>query len=369
MRSSYRKLVVCVLTLFALFASSVSADEFDGRWNGNVELRGSYFLERSTRVVVPTARALLVAPSGLRIGGDVLIDSITSASIAQGAITDDLFTERRWGFGMTVGHSLEVGSDASLDWNVFARYSTENDYFARAAGFDTTLSLAQRCSMFGFSTSLVLDEVRKTSDAMFDKQLRGVSMRASYEQILTPTLTATIALDFAYLDGFLANAYRTIAVPGEGRRDEDHPDKRTRYAPSIQARWHIPESRTSLHLRLRGYADTWDIAAVTAEARIYQELGEHFVARARYRRFGQTESYFADNQYYVPVTNQHLVTADPKMEAFSTQELGIKIEWQFPWLAGIGLGDAWFDTSFDYRWNDNRYGNAVLAQSGMRVPF
>lgn len=337
-------------------------------WTGDVEARMGYFYEPSTRVVIPMIRGGLVAPSGWRIGGDVLVDSITSASIAQGAQTDELFTERRWGFGLNLGHSHEIGQDATLNWSVFGRYSTENDYYARSAGWDVQLSVAQHCSNFGFSGGLVNDTVEKSSDANFDKALRGVSSRFSYEQILTPNWTATVALDVAYLDGFLANAYRTIPVPGEGRLAEDHPHERWRIAPSLSTRFHLPISHTSLHLRLRGYTDQWDIHAITTELRIYQELGEHFVSRVRYRRMSQVESYFADNKYRT-ASGEHLVTADPKMTAFSTQELGLKLEWRLPFLDAISLGEAWFDLSFDYRWNENRYGNAVLAQAGMRVPF
>lgn len=358
---------VCVA--FLMFASVAQADEVDGRWNGDLELRGNYFLERSTRVVVPTARASLVSPTGLRIGADVLVDSITSASIAQGAASDELFTERRWGVGFSVGRAHEIASDVTLDWSLFGRYSFENDYFATTVGFDTMLALAQRCSMLRFNSTLILDRVEKTSDPSFRQPLRGVSLRFGYEQVLTPTVTATVAADVAYLDGFLANAYRSVAVPGEGRLAENHPNSRFRIAPSLQVRWHIPVSRTSLHLRVRGYDDTWDITAMTAEARIYQEVGEHFIARVRYRIYDQTMSYFADNNYFVPGSGEHLVTADPKMQSFGTQELGFKVEWRLPWLTGLHLENAWFDLSFDSRWNDNRYGNAVLAQAGMRIAF
>lgn len=360
---------IALIVIHALLATHVHADELDGRWTGDVELRASYFLERSTRVEIPTARASLVSPDGLRIGADVLLDSITSASIAQGAQSDELFTERRWALGLSVGRSHEVANDAVLDWTAFGRYSTENDYFASALGVDSQLAMAQRCSLLRFNATLVLDQIEKSSDAAFSKQLAGFSTRLSFEQVLTPTLTATVAWDVAYLDGFLANAYRTIAVPGEGRLAENHPDQRFRHAPSVQVRFHLPVSRTSFHLRVRGYDDSWDITAMTTEARIYQELGEHFIARVRYRLNDQTASFFADNRFRVPETNEHLVTADPKMIAFGTQELGIKLEWRLPFLAAIHLENAWFDLAFDRRWNDNRYGDAVLAQAGMRVGF
>jgi len=368
-RTHIATVLVAITTLFALFSATARADEVNARWSGDVELRGNYFLERSTRVVVPTARASFVSPTGLRIGADVLLDSITSASIAQGAQTDDLFTERRWSVGASVGRSEELAPDAILDWSVFGRYSLENDYFATAFGFDTLVALAQRCSMLRFNASLVSDRIEKTSDATFKEDLRGVSLRFAYEQILTPTITATVAADVAYLDGFLANAYRSVAVPGEGRLSENHPDDRWRVAPSVAVRWHIPLTRTSLHFRVRGYDDSWDITALTADARIYQEVGEHLITRVRYRSYNQTESYFADNTYRVPGTREHLVTADPKMQSFGTQELGLKFEWRLPFLRAIHLGDAWFDTAFDYRWNDNRYGDAVLAQAGMRIAF
>lgn len=366
---SSRHLFLVLFSLVLATSAVVRADELNARWSGDVELRANYFLERSTRVEIPTARASLVSPTGIRIGADVLLDSITSASIAQGVTDDALFTERRLAFGGSLGNSREIGNDATLDWTVFGRYSFETDYFATAAGFDALLSLAQHCSMLRINSTFITDRIEKRGDASFGHQLRGVSTRLSYEQVLTPTLTATVAADVAYLDGFLANAYRSVAVPGEGRLAENHPKQRFRIAPSLQVRWHIPLTRTSLHLRIRGYDDTFDITAMTAEARVYQELGEHFVTRLRYRMYDQTSSYFADNTFRVAGTREHLVTADPKMQGFGTQELGLKIEARLPWLSALHLEAAWFDVAFDYRWNDNRYGNAVLAQAGMRVPF
>ncbi|MDH3728991.1 MAG: hypothetical protein OER77_15780, partial [Myxococcales bacterium] len=77
-----------------------------GTWTGDVQLRGNYYWDRSTRVVAPEIIAQLEAPQGSRLRVDYLVDSITSASIAAGALEDTRFNEIRHDVAVKGGHEF-----------------------------------------------------------------------------------------------------------------------------------------------------------------------------------------------------------------------------------------------------------------------
>ena len=131
--------------------SCVRADEASGTWTGELEGRGNYYYEKSTRVNAPAGKLSLESPNGIRMNASYLADIIASASVAAtGGASDKVFTELRHAFSAGVGKTFEVGENA-LDLNARVIYSTESDYKSWIAGAfgsyafnckDTTLSLA-----------------------------------------------------------------------------------------------------------------------------------------------------------------------------------------------------------------------------------
>src|SRR5688500_16897296 len=73
---------ISILAMTIVLATMARADEASGTWTGEVELRGNYYWETSTRVVAPEARIRLESPVGVRVDAGYLLDAITSASIA-----------------------------------------------------------------------------------------------------------------------------------------------------------------------------------------------------------------------------------------------------------------------------------------------
>src|ERR1700759_1228744 len=109
-----RALAVVFVMAFgvASLRSVARADEASGRWTGLVEARtANYYWERSTRVVVPSARVTVESPNGIRIHADYLVDVIASASIAQtGGGSDKVYTELRHAIGTGIGKTVSVGN-------------------------------------------------------------------------------------------------------------------------------------------------------------------------------------------------------------------------------------------------------------------
>jgi hypothetical protein len=173
------------------------------------------------------------------------------------------------------------------------------------------------------------------------------------------------------MDGFLANAYRRVAVR-DVLRPENHPGTRHRHSISGRLVSHVRATRTSIHLAYQAYMDSWDVAAVSPEVRIYQEVARFAHLRVRYRYYEQRRASFYSESYPNELGDDAYVTADPKMSAFHVHTFGFQLVLETSFLADTvldGLRRASIDLSFEYRWNTNRFGDGVVSSVGLRVPF
>lgn len=119
----------------------------------------------------------------------------------------------------------------------------------------------------------------------------------------------------------------------------------------------------------RAYLDDWEIGALNPEVRIYQLIGSAVMVRLRYRYYRQTDSYFYQEMYDVP---QPYVTADQKTEDFYSHLFGAQLRVALDFLGPTPLDfleRAWLDFSFNYWVQTSGFGNGVLAQGGLHVPF
>jgi hypothetical protein len=360
-----------------------NADEASGTWTGAAQLRGNYYWDQSTRVLAPEVIAELDAPQGTRMRVDYLVDSITSASIAAGALEDVRFTEVRHDVDLKAGHEL-VERKNPVDLFGGVRFSREPDYFSFATLFQPTIWLADRATMFRGRITYRHDEIGQnfrggssqrpdntggTSADSFRETLDAISVAVGWEQALTRTLLLEVGYDFTYQWGFLANPYRSVLG---GQRPEQHPNERYRHLVFSRLAWYIPRSRTSLQVLYRSYIDDWEVSAVNPEFRIYQEMSPFFQMRLRYRYYTQTSSYFYKSNPNDYTFQDPYVTADPKLSAFHVNEAGIQFLVLGSFLEGRAhrsIAGASFDISFNYRWNTNAFGNQVVAQAGLRIPF
>jgi hypothetical protein len=360
------------LALAAVFMSfapgSAQADEATGTWTGSIEGRGNYYYERSTRVIVPSAKVKLSAPYGLRFGVDYLVDVISSASIAQtGSEEDAVQTELRQGAGAEIGKEFDFGN-SQLDLGVHGTYSAEDDYKSLIYGLRSILTFNDKNTKLRLSATRVQDEIRSNADPMFDEDLSGMTLATGLEQVLNPVLVLGFGYQFGYLEGFLGNPYRNALI-GPLPFREDHPDERFRHTGSARLAFFIPATDTAVHLLYSAYADDWDIAALNPELRIYQQLGPDVILRPRYRFYTQTKAWF---QRTYPVGWDGPITNDPKMTAFQTHTLGLSFEHRLSWLSGSFLDFArntWLDVAFDRYWSTSSFGNGVIATAGGRLEF
>jgi hypothetical protein len=383
MRASNRAAALLLSALsFGLLATIARADESSGTWTGEVELRGNYYWETSTRVVAPEARIRLESPEGVRIDADYLMDAITSASIAAGVQEDIRFTEVRNQGTLGLSREFDLG-DAQLRLGTTGRLSHEPDYLATALRGYASLSLNHRATVLSAALTYVHDDVgavlrggearvddmgRDLSDRGRQGQLEGVTAVLSWDQVLSPVSTIVTSYQVLHNFGYLQNPYRRARVSG-GLAPEMHPSERTRHTVYGRFAYFIPETETALHFAYRIYLDDWEIAAITPEVRVYQMIGDSALVRGRYRYYLQTPSFFYAPEY---VGDEPFVTADPKMSQFDSHMLGLQLRLGLSFLENTPLSfleRAWLDVSFDYWWQTSAFGNGILAQAGLRAPF
>lgn len=362
------------LLALALWACAwrAAAQESSGTWGGSLEGRGNYYWERSTRVVVPAIKARLVAPSGIRVGVGYLVDAITSASIAGGASSDSLKTELRHAVTADVGKEFDLG-DAQLDFTLLGTYSNEPDYKSIAAGLISSIAFDEKNTKLLLSATRVQDRVLDNADRTFDRGLSGMTVGPAWEQILSPVMVLTIGYQFGYLQGYLGNPYRRAVFAAHAPERESPPESRYRHAANARLQWFIPGSNTAVHLIYTAYGDSWDVSAIGPELRVYQQLGENWLLRPRYRFYAQTKAYFAlSGVAKYPAGYEKPTTNDPKLTGFRTHTLGLSVEYHLSLLAGTVLDfakDTWLDLAFDRYWSNSSFGNGIIATAGGRLTF
>jgi hypothetical protein len=318
---------------------------------------------------VPEVKATVTAPNGLHVGAGYLLDAISSASISSGANSDSVATEYRHGLSAEVGKPFDLGT-AELDVAVSTIYSTENDYTSIGVGLQSDLLLDEKNTKLSFSATGVKDSIKSNADPAFDGHLAGFTVGAGFEQVLSPVLVLTFGYQFGYLDGYLGNPYRSALSSATAPEREAPPDTRVRHGASAGLAWHIPASDTTLRLLYGTYVDSWNVAAITPELRVYQQITRDLLVRPRYRFYAQTKASFLRARYPGGWTGG--TTADPKLSALITHTVGLTVEYRLRFLADTVFDfarDAWLDLGIDRYFTNSSFGNAIIGTAGGRIEF
>lgn len=379
-----RALFVLQLLVFLLFCLALpspsyfaAADELTGDVTGAVTLRHNYYLERSTRVVAPEAGIRLDLPSATTVEAIYLVDAITSASLAAGAIEDVAFTEIRHDIRARVEQRVNLNGNPAA-FGAIIRRSHEPDYDSLAVSLMARAEMNKRNTIAGIRLNFLEDEIRQTfrgrdntpTTMDFNERLSGVGFGMTLTQLLSPTISASGEYEIYTLDGFTANAYRRVQVAGTPI-PEKHPDQRRRHSLAGRLAILFPAIAASLHVHIRLYQDDWKIRAAAPELRAYKSLGESAHLRFRYRYYQQSSAFFSQESREYQLSDPYF-TADPKMTAFRSHLLGgqMKIFGRFLEAGRFPrLRDLSFDLGFEYIFNTNAYGNGLIMQAGMHIPF
>ena len=363
-RIQTRRLAALLVPTIAVLASAGIA-----RADGEIHLRGAYYKEKATRVAQPMLDARLDVSEDTELSGHFLVDSITSASVASGA-AGQAFTENRLEGGLSVTHRID-----NHQTGVFFRYSDEPDYKSLFAGLRGLGELAEKNTTVGWSLAVGRDRISNEGaqdpDGMgqfeaVEGTMTTVVGSLSMTQLLAPWLQVGATYDLIHHDGFLENPYRFVFVGGV-QLFEQVPDSRLRQALFGNLRAYIPMTRTAVIAGYRLYADDWDVIGHTPDIRLVQEVVDQFDLHLRYRYHRQNQASFFRQVYDAPSL---FFTDDVKLSAFDSHTFTLKLDTALSNLGLTGrMGEARVDLLVSYVIQNNRYGDAVVAQFGMEIPL
>jgi hypothetical protein len=351
------RLVIAAVVLAA--AAPVHAD-------GELTLRHVYYKERATRVQQPMLDGTFELGDNGIIVGHALVDAISSASSASGADAT-AFTERRYEVGAGYTHQL-----SGLRLGAQGRFSTEPDYRSIFGGARIELELFEKNLVIGLGGNAGRDHVTNAGaqDPLAMNAIEGDLTTAlgsiSVTQLLSSDAVVSVTYDVAYLKGFQQNPYRS-AITDMGLLAEIHPGKRTRHAIAGSGRYYVQRTRTALIGGYRYYRDDWGVHAHTPELRVIQEAGSGVEFGARYRFHSQDRADFYAERY---LGTEAYRSDDVKLSDFSSHMLEGKLG-----VIGdvFGLTGRWQDARAEvllqYVAQSNRFGNAIVAQAALTVPF
>lgn len=369
------------LQLASLAAIGLAIAPSAARADGTISARGIYYKERATRVVQPMLDAVLEVGARGLVNAHFLVDAITSASASSGASGAEPFTENRYEAGGGYAHQLGDFKVAGE-----AKYSTEPDYKSFFFGVRGQAELAQKNATVGLGAGIGHDTISGgTGGGLGQVMLRcepgaadttscdltSYSVFASASQILGRNTVVGLSLDAAFLRGYQSNPYRSAVVgtgTAVGTVPEQHPTERDRTAIAAFARYYVKPTDTTLVAQYRYYRDDWKIRAHTPELRAIQQLGEIGDASLRYRFHDQTRAaYFYDERYEMAQT---FVSDDVKLSKFTTHTVEAKLGM---FGEAFGLEDQWagarFEAILQYIVQQNRFGNAIVAQFALTLPL
>jgi hypothetical protein len=333
------------------------------RADGELSMRGVYYKEKATRVIQPMLDGRFEVGDSGTADSHVLIDAITSASVAAG-----ILEEERYEVGGGYLHQL---TDGRLGGQ--ARVSYEPDYMSVFAGLRGELELFDKNFVIGAAVGYGHDWIDNSGDPTADRledTLDTFLGSLSASQLLSPDTVVAVTYDLIYLSGQQANLYR-LALTEVGPRPETHPDERMRHAVAFSARHFVARTETTAIASYRLYGDDWGIWAHTPEVRVDQAIGESIQVGAGYRFQWQNAADFYRPSYTEEdVMELAYLTDDVKLSRFTTHAVTARGALRLGALGfGGTLAEARAELVLEYIEQNNRFGNAGVAYGSLTVPF
>ncbi len=335
------------------------------RADGELSMRGVYYKERATRVMQPMLDGSFEVGDHGAVTAHLLVDAITSASVAAGADGGE-FTERRVEGGGTYSHELGVVRFGSQ-----VRYSSEPDYKSTFGGPRLAAELFDRNLVLTASGTVGHDEISNAGAPpmvpRIEDTLTSYLGSIGVSQLLGANLVGAVTYDVSYLDGLQSNLYRSVIAAG-AQVAERHPQLRTRHAVVGSLKWFVPASSTTLIAGYRRYHDDWGIDGHTPELRVIQDAGAGAAFGFRYRYHRQDQADFYQPRY--DSSTLAFLSDDIKLSAFDSHTLAAHLEVVGEALGFEGrIGELRGQIVIEYVAQNNRFGNALVTHAALTVPF
>jgi len=247
-------------------------------------------------------------------------------------------------------------------------FSTEYDYFSIGIGGGITKLFNEKNTEVSLKGQVYLDEWQSIYPTELDSYLDGgldndffdgvtiignpdyeptnfelntnekrnsYSVSASFSQILTKSIQASLFFDVIIQEGLLSTPYHRIYFADKENSfieqfqladdNESLPTNRFKLPIGTRFNFYLNENFV-LRTYYRYYYDDWGITAHTASVELPIKLGQKFTVTPMYRFYTQTEAdYFAPKE--VHVSTQKYYTSDYDLSAFDSNQYGIGLKY------------------------------------------
>lgn len=296
--------------------------------------------------------------TGWSVSGRYLVDAVSAASVdIVSTASPRWFEYRHVGAGAVDYKTGDVA--VSLSGGV----SREPDYLSRNAGLAISVDTLDKNFTPTVAVSYGWDDSGRTGlprERWEGMQRLGVQAGATF--VIGRSTIASFTADGIYERGYLAKPYRYVPLfaPGAGgdipagastsmvndrrldlRPADALPRARDRYATTLRLAHRFDDASLRVYQRL--YADDWQLAASTSDARLMIDLGTHFLIWPHLRLHAQRAVSFWQRAYEaVPGPDGMLGvpafrTGDRELGALYTGTAGGGVRWflgpgpQAPW--------------------------------------
>lgn len=293
-----------------------------------------------TVVVSPRAHAAVHVGEPTQVDLTYAADIWTSASIDIRASASRAVSEQRNELDAAVSHTT---GDFTLTASY--RYSVENDYESHGATLGGTLNVADNSSTFGLNAFGFRDAVGRAGSPAFSRELTTLGARASFTQILDPSMFGQLNYEVGFLDGYQASPYRFVgfgpSATGYGcigalQCVREHvPDSRLRHALAVLLRRALSDA-ISVGAEYRFYFDDWEQTSHTVAAQLGWMVADQTMLTLRYRFYTQQGVWFYSRVYRGQPDVNAFVTRDREQSPMHDHRISLDFEDRI----GLGAKDA-----------------------------
>lgn len=259
--------------------------------------------------------------------GNYYVDTISSASIDVVATASPYNEERT---------EYKVGMDYLRDKVTLSTsytFSEENDFTAQSMHFDVSQEIFGGLTTVSLGYSYGWDEVGKSTDASFSKDVDRHNYRLNVSQVITKNLILEAGVETISDEGFLNNPYRQVryfdatAARGFSYEPEVYPNTRTSTAVAFRAKYYLPY-RAAVHYQYRFFDDTWGINGKTVEIGYTHPFKDRWIFDITLRGYDQTAADFYKDIFSGPGA-QNFLARDKELSTFTTVSAGFGVSYKF----------------------------------------
>jgi len=168
-----------------------------------------------------------------------------------------------------------------------------------------------------------------------DEHRNSYALSASFSQILTKSIQASVFFDVIMQEGLLSTPYHRVYFADKpdfyieqfqlADDNEKLPTNRFKLPIGTRFNFYLNE-RFVLRTYYRYYYDDWGVTAHTASVELPIKIGQKFTITPMYRYYNQTEAdYFAPKE--VHLSTQKYYTSDYDLSAFDANQYGVGLKY------------------------------------------